>query len=546
LARYRRDGRLPPIVASLVRETTALRLRNLSDRWLAGLRPVLGRASATQPVARRRRTRMAVAGALASSSQALTHEFAERMTTALAAAGVDVFVVEREREHLTFGIHAAARGRAWAALRSLSAETAWYVDWERGTHTGTVFLRDRSLPRRLRRATRWAIYRAWDARGSIVGHEQAARLTFWELGTSGKQEMIGVRGQAKFDDRSLPTVETIDGRRYPGRTAFPVGNTLERFGGEIDVVYTWVDGSEQAWRAAFHEWSGRDGRDRRADNDLVAGRFRDNDELRHSLRSLWFGCDWVRKVFIVSADQVPRWLDTSEARIELVSHRDILPDDCLPTFNSHAIEAALHRIDGLAEHFVYFNDDVFVGRPLRPDHFFTSGGLPKAFLAEARITGVDDDLQPAIDRAAMRGRRLLRRDFGRLATVKPDHAPYPLRRTVIEELSKRYADEVQATMHHRFRHPDDVSVAASLAHQYGVATGQAVIASLASEYVHLESAKLGWHLDRLRLGRSFDTFCLNETEVVAADRDRVATAVAEFLAAYFPVAAPWELARAGA
>ena len=79
----------------------------------------------------------------------------------------------------------------------------------------------------------------------------------------------------------------------------------------------------------------------------MAGRYRDNGELRHSLRSLWFGCDWVRKIFVVTADQVPAWLDMDDPRIELVSHRDILPESCLPTFNSHAIEAALHRIDGL-------------------------------------------------------------------------------------------------------------------------------------------------------------------------------------------------------
>ncbi len=274
--------------------------------------------------------------------------------------------------------------------------------------------------------------------------------------------------------------------------------------------------------------------------DLVAGRYRDNDELRHSLRSLWFGCDWVRRIFVVTADQVPAWLDTDDQRIEVVSHRDILPENCLPTFNSHAIEAALHRIEGLSEHFVYFNDDVFVGRPLRPEHFFTSSGLPKVFPSDARVPGVDDDRQLAVDNAAMRGRRLLARDFGRVAAFKPHHAPFALRRTLLDELVKRYADEVEATMQHRFRHPDDLSIAASLAGNYGIATGQAVTGSIAVEYVHLESARLSWHLDRLRLGRRFDTFCLNETETESTDRDRSAALIADFLARYFPVPAPWE------
>ena len=143
----------------------------------------------------------------------------------------------------------------------------------------------------------------------------------------------------------------------------------------------------------------------------------------------------------------------------------------------------------------------------------------------------------------MRGRRLLARDFGRVAAFKPHHAPFALRRTLLEELTKRYADEVEATMHHRFRHPDDLSVPASLARNYGIATGQAVTGSLSVEYVHLESARLSLAPRRLRLGRGFDTFCLNETETTAADRDRAATVVAEFLAGYFPVPAPWDAWR---
>ena len=377
----------------------------------------------------------------------------------------------------------------------------------------------------------------------MVGPTQASRLTFWEPGTSGKNEMLGVRGQARFDRRSTPTIERIDGRDYPGRSAFPTGNGLDRFGGDIDVVYTWVDGSDERWLATFASWSAREGRDHQVDRDLVTGRYRDNGELRHSLRSLWFGCDWVRRIFVVTADQMPAWLDVEDARVELVSHRDILPQSCLPTFNSHAIEAALHRIDGLSEHFVYFNDDVFVGRPLRPEHFFTSSGLPKVFPSDARVSGVEDDQQPAVDNAAMRGRHLLARDFGRVAAFKPHHAPFPLRRTLLDELVKRYADEVESTVHHRFRHPDDLSIAASLAGNYGIATGQAVPGRLSVEYVHLESARLSWHLDRLLLGRRFDTFCLNETEteVDTTRQARSTRQVADFLARYFPVPAPWEL-----
>ena len=144
---------------------------------------------------------------------------------------------------------------AWAALQALAAEDA--LVRRLGARQPPRHRRARRGPLavHLRRATTWSIYRAWAAGDAVVGPEQATRLTFWELGTSGKHEMIGVRGQSRFDIRSAPTVETIDGRDYPGRTAFPVGDGLERFHGEVDVVYTWVDGSDERWRAAFDEWS---------------------------------------------------------------------------------------------------------------------------------------------------------------------------------------------------------------------------------------------------------------------------------------------------
>ena len=359
------------------------------------MRPVLGR-----PAAGHRGCGVAAddgwssPGTTEMSSQELTHDVARQVTAALTANGVDVFLVDRSGEHLVFGVFERARRDVWRALRRFAAESAWYVDWERGNRRGTIAIRDGGLPLHLRRSTRWSVYRAWAAGDAIVGPEQATVLTFWEPGASGMNEMIGVRGQSRFDLRSASTIEEIDGHRYPSRSAFPVGNRLERFSGEIDVVYTWVDGSDPRWLADFDEWSRREGRDQ-GDRDLIAARYRDNDELRHSLRSLWFGCDWVRRIFIVTADQVPAWLDTDHERIEVVAHRDILPESCLPTFNSHAIEAALHRIEGLSEHFVYFNDDVFVGRPLRPEHFFTSSGLPNVFLSDARVTGIDDEQQLA-------------------------------------------------------------------------------------------------------------------------------------------------------
>jgi hypothetical protein len=399
-------------------------------------------------------------------------------------------------------------------------------------------LADAATSRPARRARSWRLFRAFAYGDRAVGRDQAAELTFWQPGSSGLVERIGTRGQDRFDPRCPATTELLDGRPYPGRTAFPVGHDLERFTGPVDVVYTWVDGQDPEWQATLRDvLEDHDGP--AADHSMDPARFRSRDELLYSMRSVWALCGWVRKIFVVTAGQVPGWL-VGHDRVRVVDHDEILPASALPTFNSHAIESSLHRIDELAEHFIYLNDDMFVGRPLRPEIFFTPNGLPKVFSSDARVPGVEDEHTLAVDTAARRGRELLAERFGRVATFKPHHSPYPLRRSTLEEIDREFPDVVKTTSHSRFRDPADLSIAASFALHYGLATGRAVPGEIHTDYVHVESARLSWHLDRIGRGRDLDTFCLNETETVPGEHHDREVAISKFLDGYFPVPAPWE------
>lgn len=116
----------------------------------------------------------------------------------------------------------------------------------------------------------------------------------------------------------------------------------------------------------------------------VAGmnRYRDNDELRYSLRSLFKYAPWIRRIHLVTNGQVPYWLDISHPRINVVTHAEIFPNpDHLPVFSSPAIEVHLHRIPGLSRRFVYFNDDVMLGAPVWPDDFETHAAGQKVYLS---------------------------------------------------------------------------------------------------------------------------------------------------------------------
>ncbi|MEZ4484954.1 MAG: Stealth CR1 domain-containing protein [Syntrophotaleaceae bacterium] len=134
--------------------------------------------------------------------------------------------------------------------------------------------------------------------------------------------------------------------------------------GDIDVVLLWVDGDDPAWRQEFSRYVTLE------EGDKSEARFRDWDNLQYMFRSFENCTPWVRKIHFVTWGHVPAWLNVGHPKLNIVNHRDILSKHNLPVFNSRAIECNIHRINGLADKFIYFNDDMFVLRKLRPEYFF--------------------------------------------------------------------------------------------------------------------------------------------------------------------------------
>lgn len=142
---------------------------------------------------------------------------------------------------------------------------------------------------------------------------------------------------------------------------------------EVDLVYLWVDGSDPKWQKKRNAITGNEGEN----SDInCKGRFFDNDELKYSLRSVEKYAPWIRKIFIVTDNQIPNWLDITNSKIKIIDHTDMLPQESLPCFNSDLIEKFLYKIPGLAEHFLYANDDTFINKPIYPHTFFAEDGFP--------------------------------------------------------------------------------------------------------------------------------------------------------------------------
>ena len=138
----------------------------------------------------------------------------------------------------------------------------------------------------------------------------------------------------------------------------------------IDFVVIWVDMNDPAWKKDFYRCKGIEKTD---DYNTGQERFRDNGLLKYWFRGIEKFTPWVNKIHFVTCGQKPEWLDENNPKLNLVSHKDIIPEEFLPTFNSGVIERYIHRIPGLAEHFVYFNDDFYIIRPTPKERFFKNG-----------------------------------------------------------------------------------------------------------------------------------------------------------------------------
>jgi hypothetical protein len=307
---------------------------------------------------------------------------------------------------------------------------------------------------------------------------------------------------------------------------------------EIDAVFTWVDGDDPTWQRRRDAATGIESiADGAADH-----RFKSRDELRYALRSILLYAPWIRNVYIVTDDQRPTWL-TDHPRIRVVDHREILPPDALPTFNSHVIESALHLVPGLSEHYLYLNDDMLFGAPVRWSDFFTADGTAKFFLSGARIPSPWTELK-TIDYANLNAQRLLRDRFQTEIDRKIRHAPYAQRRTVHEWMTTELPDEVKTTRAATTRSATDQSFSSYLHHFVGRELGLASSSRIRSDYFGLDDANLARRLrGQLERRDAVAVLCLNDEDLENGDSKRVNQILFDFLEAAYPFPAPWEVER---
>ena len=135
----------------------------------------------------------------------------------------------------------------------------------------------------------------------------------------------------------------------------------------IDAVITYVNGSDQTWIKDYIT--------KTKTHNPSAVRYRTWGTLKYLLRGIENYMPFIRDIILIVAypSQIPCWLNTDKVRV--VYHKDFIPKQFLPTFNSCTIESFLWNIPDLADRIIYFNDDMFPINPMAEIDFFT-GDIP--------------------------------------------------------------------------------------------------------------------------------------------------------------------------
>ncbi|MGR6900200.1 stealth conserved region 3 domain-containing protein [Glutamicibacter sp. BSL13] len=312
----------------------------------------------------------------------------------------------------------------------------------------------------------------------------------------------------------------------------------------VDAVITWVDGNDSKWMDRKNEALASEGKALVQDATSVA-RFEPLDELRYCLRSIEQYAPWIRKIFLVTDQQVPHWLFVDENdKLTVIDHKDIWKDDgVLPVFNSHAIEANLHRIPGLSDHFLYFNDDMILTAPLSPDNFFHPSGVSKVFYSKALVDFSPVSTGDNVSTVASKNARSVLTSIGLPAmNRKFFHTPYPLRRSILEELELLFPELISQVSANKFRSMEDIALAGSFYFNYCLAKGQAVPGKIRYDYIDPADPAALRRLDRIIRTRRTQCVVINDGSQALnlQERELVKKAIPQRLSQLLPVKSSFE------
>lgn len=285
----------------------------------------------------------------------------------------------------------------------------------------------------------------------------------------------------------------------------------------------------------------------------VEGRYRDNDELRFSLRALEKFFPEHGHVYIVTDGQAPDWFQATD-HVSLIDHHQLIPHEALPTFDSGNIESYIHHIPGLSEQYFYLNDDVFFGAPVCVDDWFFENGFYVSWSDEPEVQGhqllTDSTSLENASRLSKqwlldKSKQVLLQKDAVERSPDPDyqhtprtfsHSPRPMLKSVVMEIEKDAPElfaQVRSTVFRTWNKPTIIS---DFVLRWALAHGFAKLIDHSHLYIATGDSQKTPSLQDLKdsFGR-LHFFCINDTTDDAEDGDPRLLEVRQILTALLPL-----------
>ena len=218
---------------------------------------------------------------------------------------------------------------------------------------------------------------------------------------------------------------------------------------KIDLVYLWCNLDDPNFKQRKENFLKGQIIDKEANNVC---RFTDNGELKYSLRSVELYAPWVNKIYIVTDNQIPDWLNLNYPKIKIINQNDILPQSAIPCFNSIAIEHSIKNIPNLEEHFIYANDDMFFNDYTPPEFFFNKKGCPISRFRKKRKKRYYTLYEYALNNAE----NLIYKKFKINLNFEPHHNIDAYLKSEVINCYETFKSEIDKTINSHFRNKENV------------------------------------------------------------------------------------------
>ena len=179
-------------------------------------------------------------------------------------------------------------------------------------------------------------------------------------------------------------------------------------------------------------------------------RYKDYGILDTKIKTIYKNMPWINDIYILVSNKTQLSSDFCKKypKIKIVYHKDFIPEEFLPTFNSNTIEMFLGNIPGLSEKFIYSNDDIIISNKTFYSDFFNDN-LPIIQLMKRTKKAKNKEMSKIAD-SFIYNALLLTKNKSYDGFIEDDtymltfnHADKPLLKSVCNEVLEKYKNEIE-------------------------------------------------------------------------------------------------------